>query len=73
MSERVAPRDVVDQQGASCASVVAPRDGLEGLLTSGVPDLQLDVLLVDLDCARTELDSNGQIVLLSESLVCKLE
>ena len=38
-----------------------------------VPDLELDVFVVDLDCPRTELDAYSQIVLLSEPFVSKLE
>jgi hypothetical protein len=35
--------------------------------------LQLDVLIVDLDGSRPELDSDGQIVLLPEALISKLK
>jgi len=42
-------------------------------LAGGVPDLKLDVLLLDLDGACTELDADGQVVLLTESLVRELE
>jgi len=42
-------------------------------LTSRVPDLQLDIFLSDLDSARAEFNSNGQVVLLAEALVCELE
>jgi hypothetical protein len=35
--------------------------------------LQFDVLIVDLDGSRTELDPDSQIVLLPEALVCELE
>ena len=38
-----------------------------------VPDLQLDVLIVYLNCSSTELDADCQIVLLSEALVSELE
>ena len=41
--------------------------------TYSVPDLQLDVLIVDLDGSCTELDPDSQIVLLPEALVCELE
>ena len=71
--ESVAPRDVIDEQGTGCAAVVRSRDALEGLLARRVPDLQLDVLLLDLDCAGAELDTDGQVVLLAEPLVRELE
>ena len=38
-----------------------------------VPDLQFDVLIVDLDGPCTKLDPDSQIVLLPEALVCELE
>ena len=38
-----------------------------------VPNLQLDVLVVDLNRAGSEFDANRQIVLLTEALVCELE
>ncbi len=41
--------------------------------TYGVPDLKFDILLVDLDGSRSEFDTYGQIVLLSEALVRELE
>jgi hypothetical protein len=38
-----------------------------------VPDLEFDVLIIDLYGTRTELDANSQIVLLSEALVSELK
>ena len=73
MRERVPPRDIVDEQSASSTSVVGAGDGLKRFLASSVPNLQLDVLVVDLNRAGSEFDANRQIVLLTEALVCKLE
>ena len=38
-----------------------------------VPDLEFDVLIIDLNGACTEFDTDCQIVLLSEALVSELE
>ena len=51
--------DVVDEEGADCATVVGAGDGAVTLLTGGIPDLRLDGLVVDLDAASGELDADG--------------
>jgi hypothetical protein len=71
--ERFLPRYVVYEQGASGSTVVAAGDRLEGLLTSRVPDLELDLLVIDFDGARPELDTDSQVVLLAKTLVRELE
>ena len=73
MREGVPAGDVVDKQSASRSSVVGARDALEGLLAGRIPDLQLDVLPVDLDRACSELHSDCEVVLLAEPLVRKLQ
>lgn len=73
MGEGIPPRDVVDEECARRTAIVRTRNTLERFLASRVPDLQLDVLLLDLDGASTKLDSDGQIVLLTEPLVRELE
>ena len=73
MSERVSSGDVVYEQGTRSATVVATRYALKRLLAGCVPDLQLDVLFVYLDRACAELDTNCQIVLLSEAFVSELQ
>ena len=73
MSERVASRYVINEEGARCTAIIRSCDALERLLAGRVPNLQLDVLLLDLDRAGTKLDANGQVVLLTEPLVCELE
>jgi hypothetical protein len=51
--------DVVDEEGADCATVVGAGDGAVALLAGGIPDLRLDGLVVDLNAASGELDANG--------------
>lgn len=42
-------------------------------ITYRIPDLQLDIFVGNLDCSGTELDTDGQIMLLSEAFVCELQ
>ena len=65
--------DVIHKQGPCCTSVVAPSDGLERLLACSVPNLQLDVLVVNLDGPGTKLYANGEVVLLPKPLVRELQ
>jgi hypothetical protein len=51
--------DVVDEEGADCATVVSTGDGAVALLASGIPDLSLDGLVVDLNAASGELDADS--------------
>ncbi len=51
--------DVVDEERTCCAAVVAPGDGSEALLACGIPELELDALVSDLDEAARELDADG--------------
>ena len=55
------------------ALVVAAGDGLEALLTSGVPNLQLDGLAVDLDGTDLEVDSDGGHKVVSEDVIGESE
>ena len=73
MFEGVPTGDVIDEECPGSTAVVGAGDGLKRFLASSVPNLQLDVLVVDLNRAGSEFDANRQIVLLTEALVCKLE
>jgi hypothetical protein len=73
MSESLSPGDVIDQEGSYGALVVGSGDGLESLLTGGVPNLDFDDLAVDFDGLGSELDADGQLVLMSEFVVRELE
>lgn len=67
------PGDVIDQEGPGGTPVVRSGDGPEGLLSCGVPDLQLDLLVVDGDHPRAKLNSNGEVVHRLEPLVSELQ
>lgn len=73
MSEGVSSGDVVDEEGAGSSTVIRPGNGLERLLARRVPDLQLDVFLLNLDCAGAKLNTDRQVVLLAESFVRELK
>ena len=51
--------DVVDKECADSTTVVCAGDCAVALLASGIPDLGLDGLVVDLDAASSELDADG--------------
>jgi hypothetical protein len=52
-------RHIVDQQNTHGTTVVSGSDGAEALLASGIPDLQLDALVVELDGADLEVNADG--------------
>jgi hypothetical protein len=54
-------RDVVNEEGADCATVVSTGDGAVALLAGGIPDLSLDGLVVDLDAASGEFDADSRL------------
>lgn len=56
---RLVLADIVDEKGTDSTTVVGRSDGPISLLSSGIPDLRLDGLGVDLDRARGELDTDG--------------
>lgn len=53
--------DIVDEQGADSTAIVSRGDGAVPLLTSGIPNLCLDGLGVDLDGSGGELDADGRL------------
>ena len=73
MCKSISPSDVIDQKSTCSTSIISSSYRLKGFLTSGVPNLQFDIFLIDLDGTCSELNSDSQIVLLAESLVRELE
>ena len=55
------------------ASIIRPRNRLEPLLSSRIPDLQLDALAVELDGANLEVDADGGDVRGGEGVFGKAE
>ena len=57
IGEALAAGDVVDHDDAVSPPVVGAGDGAEALLARRVPDLQLHLLPVKLDCADLEINT----------------
>lgn len=51
--------DSIDHNDAHCPFVVGLRDGLEAFLAGGIPDLQSDLLAVNVDRLDLEVDADG--------------
>jgi len=71
--ESLTPSDVVDEQTARSAAVIRASDRTKLFLASRVPDLELDLGVVDGDRSRAELDSDREVVDRLETLVCELQ
>lgn len=57
--------DIEDEEDGLASSVVGAGDGPEALLAGGVPDLELNILVVDDGSFKPEIDPNcGKVVLL---------
>ena len=70
--EAAALRDVEDEEDAVAALVEISRDRSERLLTSRIPNLQLDIsLLAYYHTEIAEFDSNCDSVLLFKCLACQ--
>ena len=67
--EGVAVGDVVNDDDAMRALIIARSDSLESFLAGRVPDLQLADFLVDVDGADFEVDANGRHEVLLELVV----
>ena len=73
MIKSFAARNVVNEQSAGSAAVVASGDGSEGLLAGCIPNLEFDLFVADSDSASAEFDADGQIVVIAESFVGELQ
>jgi len=73
MIKGLAPSDIINKECASSVAIIAPSNRTELLLTCSIPNLQLNLLATDGDCAATKLDTDGQIMDRLETLVGELE
>ena len=64
---------IIDQEGTSRAAVIRSGDATKRFLPGSVPDLQLDVFVVNRNHARTKLNTDSQVVDRLKSLVRKLQ
>lgn len=67
--EQLLVSDVVYNDDAVSATVVGGSNGTEPLLASGIPDLQLDGLTIQLDRTDLEVNTDGQNVVRSVRVV----
>ena len=49
--------------------IITTSDGLEPLLTSSIPNLQLDSLSIDVDCSNFEVHTNGWHEIVIENVI----
>ena len=68
-AETLAISDVIGDDDAVSALVVAACNGLEAFLPGGIPDLQFDRLAVHFDSPDLEVDSNSGHEVICEHVV----
>ena len=73
LGERVPIGQVIGDNDTVRTSIIARRDSLETILTSGIPNLQLDGLAIDLDRADLEVDTNGRHEAIMEDIISESE
>eukprot|EP00443_Scrippsiella_acuminata_P067105 CAMPEP_0115522972 /NCGR_PEP_ID=MMETSP0271-20121206/80381_1 /TAXON_ID=71861 /ORGANISM="Scrippsiella trochoidea, Strain CCMP3099" /LENGTH=77 /DNA_ID=CAMNT_0002954339 /DNA_START=384 /DNA_END=617 /DNA_ORIENTATION=+ len=71
--ERRLVSDVIDDDDAVGAPVVAARDGAEALLPGGVPDLELASLALEVQGADLEVHTDGADVTLRVGVISEAE
>jgi len=71
--ESVTSGDVVDKKRTTSTSIVGPRDRSERLLPCCVPDLELNLFVLNIDETCAEFHSNGQVMVSSEAFVRELQ
>lgn len=49
--------------------IISIDNGSESLLASGVPDLQFDYFVIDIDRLESEIDPNGDHIILIELII----
>lgn len=57
--ERALVSDVVNEENAHRAAIISRRDGAETLLASGIPNLELDALSIELNGPDLEVNTDG--------------
>jgi hypothetical protein len=67
------PRNVVNKKSTDGTSIVRTGDGAEVFLTCSIPDLELDIFVVDRDSLSSKFDSDGHIVSDSGLVLDELE
>mmetsp|Transcript_15310 Transcript_15310/g.23313 ORF Transcript_15310/g.23313 Transcript_15310/m.23313 type:complete len:239 (-) Transcript_15310:92-808(-) len=73
MLECVSSCNIVDKQCTSSSAIIRTSNGTEGFLSSGIPNLQLDLLVSERNHAGPKFHSNCQVMDRLESLVGKLK
>ena len=68
---RLVLTDIVDEKRTHRATVVCRGDGPIALLSSGIPDLSLDCLCVNLDGSCGELNTDGRLGVKVELIPCE--
>lgn len=71
--ERVSVGDVVNQNHPDGPPIVRSRDGLEGLLPGGIPDLQFYLFVLNSDDFGPEFYTNGGVVIELKFLLEELQ
>lgn len=67
------PCSVIDNESASSGAIIWPYNTSEILLSSSIPYLQFNCHSIDLDRFSTKFNSNCDIMLISEHILCKLQ
>ncbi len=69
--KRFRVRDGVSKNNSMCSFIVSLRNVSISLLPSGVPNLELEPVVIDCDCLDLEIDTNRCHVALFELIVAK--
>ena len=62
---------IKDEDDAICTFVICISDGPISLLSSGIPNLKLDLLTVMPERAESEVDADGGDIVLVELIICE--
>lgn len=59
MLEGVSTGDIVHEESTGGPAVVGSSDGAEGFLAGGIPNLEFDLFVINVDHASAEFDADG--------------